>query len=181
MDNTLCPSGAGFGQLISHPASAFTTARTTGYGGPVEVARGVERNSFVRFTAIGASGETVENGMLPATADWRKLPDGATPKISAQNGRPIEIPLGIDRYIRVGVFTVIVTGKPIDHLGRARFHPPVKRDQQENGRAPNQAEEPPPLPNDRTRRAKIFTVRRSHDPPLAENSREEHHKKTVFQ
>jgi hypothetical protein len=181
MDDTLRPSGAGFGQFVSHPASPFATTRTTGHCRPVKVTRGVERNSFVRLTAIRTSGETVENAMHPATADRRQLPDGATPKFATQNGRPIEISRGVNLHIRVGVFTVIVTGQTIDHLGRARFHPTVaKRDQQENGRAPNQAEEPPPLPNDRTRQAKIFTVRRSHDPPLAENSREEH-KKTVLQ
>ena len=124
--------------FISHPASAFTTARTTGYRGPVEVARGVERNSFVRLTAIRASGETVKNGMHPATADRRKLPDGATAKFSAQNGRPIEISRGIDRHIRVGILTIIVTGLTITVTSVVLAFTPAapKRDQQENGRAP---------------------------------------------
>jgi hypothetical protein len=181
MDDTLRPSGAGFGQFISHPTSALTTPRTTGHGRPVKITRGVEGNSFVRLTAIGASGETVENGMHSGTADRRKLPDGPTAKFSAQDGRPIEISRSVDRHIRIGILTIILTAETVDHLGRASFHPTAVKRDQENDRAPNQAEEPPPLPNDRTRRAKIFTVRRSHDPPLAENSREEHHKKKVLQ
>src|SRR5579863_619305 len=116
MNHSLGPSAAGIGELEDHAASTLARSAPTGNRGSVEIARRIERDTFVGLSTIRPTCKAVEHSVESGRSD---LEDRAAAVGSALHGGAVEIAGAVAGEFCVQVLAIGAPGEAIDHFGGA--------------------------------------------------------------
>src|SRR5450432_3973255 len=102
-------------ELEDHAAPAFAHSSAAGDRSANQVAGGIERDAFVRLSAIRSAGEVVEHRV---DARRRDLEHRASAECASLYRRAVEIARLVSHQLGVGVFTAGIAGEAVDQSCR---------------------------------------------------------------